>query len=551
MIPSLNDEISVSEDADGVNAHAMIEETLAHGWQISLPDSGAGSQNQRFTSAWPTPKPLSSKLLPVAPFDIELLPAAVRDWVSDIGTRMCCPIDFPAVATMVGLSSVIGRKAVIRPKERDTWYVVPNLAGGAVGRPGTMKSPAFAAALAPIERLQAVASERFAAAQASFAIQEKLDVMTRKAAEAKAKKLIAGNLRDKAAAELAQAEAQAVATAPPVLRRYKITDASVEALGEILMENPWGTLVYRDELHGLLTSMDKGGGNGARAFYLQAMDGTQSFTFDRIVRGRNLHIEAPCVAMLGGIQPGRIKAYVNAAVTETNDDDGLLQRFSMLIWPDLDPTWVNVDQCPDSAAKARTFATFDRLDQLQPDVDDETGNEVSRIYHFDPPAQFLWNQWHHQLETRLRTENYPPAMESHLAKYRKLVPALALVCALTDAEQVVSLQSLERAIGWASYLETHAARVYASGRSGAMDAAIAIVNKIKAGAIRDGFRAADIYLKGWTGLGDSKTVAEATEILVDLDYLRVFESRPGPQGGRPSVTFQINPLIMEGGLETP
>lgn len=54
---------------------------------------------------------------------------------------------------------------------------------------------------------------------------------------------------------------------------YKITDATVESLGEILIENPWGVLAYRDELHGLLKSLDKEGQEGARAFYLQAYDG--------------------------------------------------------------------------------------------------------------------------------------------------------------------------------------------------------------------------------------------------------------------------------------
>ena len=96
------------------------------------------------------------------------------------------------------------------------------------------------------------------------------------------------------------------ASKPPALPRYIVTDASVEALGEILIENPWGVLTYRDELNGLLRGLDKEGQEGARAFYLQGYDGNQAYTFDRIGRGRNLHIPAVCISLLGGIQPVKV-----------------------------------------------------------------------------------------------------------------------------------------------------------------------------------------------------------------------------------------------------
>ena len=84
-------------------------------------------------------------------------------------------------------------------------------------------------------------------------------------------------------------------------------DATFEAFGEILIENPWGTMAYRDELSGLLRSLDKEGQEGARAFYLQGYDGNQSYTFDRIGRGRNLHIPAVCISMLGASSQAKFK----------------------------------------------------------------------------------------------------------------------------------------------------------------------------------------------------------------------------------------------------
>jgi putative DNA primase/helicase len=106
-------------------------------------------------SARPDPVPLPDALPPVAPFDPELLPEALRDWVADIAHRMQCPPDFPAVGAVVAISSLIGARAVVAPKARDDWRVVPNLWGLIVGRPGVMKSPALGEVLKPLHRLEA------------------------------------------------------------------------------------------------------------------------------------------------------------------------------------------------------------------------------------------------------------------------------------------------------------------------------------------------------------------------------------------------------------
>ena len=104
-------------------------------------------------AAWPEPVPLPDALPSVAPFDPDLLPKAVRGMVADTAHRMQCPPDFPAVGIVVAISSLIGARAVVKPKARDDWAVVPNLWGLIVGRPGVMKSPALSEMLKPLHRL--------------------------------------------------------------------------------------------------------------------------------------------------------------------------------------------------------------------------------------------------------------------------------------------------------------------------------------------------------------------------------------------------------------
>lgn len=500
------------------------------------------------TGEWVDPLPIPDALLPVESFEYALLPKSIRPWVSDIAERMQCPPDFVAVGAMVALSSVIGRKACIAPKRHDDWRVIPNLWGVVVGRPGVMKSPALSEVMKPIGRLAATANERHAEAMRDYEVAAQLDELAVKDTKDRAQKLVKQSKYIEAKQLLTEGAAQ-TAPPPPPLRRYKVTDSTVESLGEILIENPWGVLCYRDELHGLLRSLDKEGQEGARAFYLQAYDGNQGYTFDRIMRGRNLHISAVCVSMLGGIQPGKLQAYIHDAVKGGAGDDGLLQRFGLLVWPDVEPEWRNVDRYPDTVSKNEAFEVFKRLDALPGGTDPETGETAPTEYRFAADAQDEFDSWRHDFETSLRAGTHHPAIESHLSKYRKLVPALALVCALADGGEYVSLDALLMALAWAEYLQSHAMRAYAAGTRIQMDGARALLGKIKAGKVRDGFTPRDVYNNGWALLTDRAEVRQATDALCDLGYLRMTQRAPGAEGGRPSFSFQIHPAIRTDGGE--
>ena len=496
------------------------------------------------SNGWPEPQPIPTTLLPVEAFDSELLPKSIRAWVADIAERMQCPPDFPAVGAMVALSSVIGRKACIAPKRHDDWRVVPNLWGAVVGRPGVMKSPALSEIMKPLDRLALLASDLHKEAMRDHEINSKLDELGGKDADKKAAALVGkGKLEE--ARHLLTEIADAIGDPPPVLRRYKVTDASVEALGEILIENPWGTLAYRDELNGLLRSLDKEGQEGARSFYLQGYDGNQGYTFDRIARGRNLHIPAVCISMLGGIQPGKLQAYIRDAVSGGAGDDGLLQRFGLLVWPDVGGEWRNVDRFPDTPAKQAAFEVFQKLDAMPPGTDPETNEPAPVVYRFTPDAQDEFDAWRQTFETVIRSGDLHPAMESHLAKYRKLIPALALVIALADGESTVSLDSLLRALSWSEYLQSHAVRAYGAGTGLDTDGATALLAKISAGKVADGFKPADVYWKGWANLSTPEAVHAAARMLCDLGHMRLVEVKPSG-AGRPSVSYRINPLTLVG-----
>jgi len=82
--------------------------------------------NPASKKTWEAPAPLPSGLAPVNAFDAELLPKALRGFVTDIADRMQCPPDFPAVTVMVSIGALIGRRCGIHPKRKDDWMAVPN-----------------------------------------------------------------------------------------------------------------------------------------------------------------------------------------------------------------------------------------------------------------------------------------------------------------------------------------------------------------------------------------------------------------------------------------
>jgi Protein of unknown function (DUF3987) len=496
-------------------------------------------------AAWPAHEPVPSERPTVPVFDASrLLPAGVAPWVADVAERAQCPADYVGVGVVVAAASVVGRQLTIRPKRHDDWAVVPNLWGIVIGPPGVMKTAGMQEALRPIRALVADAREAYARAREAhvFAV-----------AEAKAKQAAVSKQLKTAAATGAPTDVlrdafQAAKEPPePVERRYLVNDATVEKLGEILNKNRNGVLLFRDELAGWLRTMERQGHENDRSFYCEAWNGTGSYTYDRIGRG-TLHIEAACVSVLGGIQPMPLGAYLQETFA-AGQDDGLIQRAQLLVFPDVAQAWVNVDRLPDSDARRRAVDLFRSLDRLDYEALGAHAEGLERPFlRFTPEAQACFNAWRADLERRVRSADEHPAFVSHLAKYRSLVPSLALIFHLLDCADrgiggFVSLEATERALAWAAYLEPHARRVYDPITAPGRAAAASLARKIAAGALPSPFTAREVRRKGWAGLTEPADILAGLDVLEGLHWVRRESVRSGEQGGRPTVQWRINPAV--------
>lgn len=493
---------------------------------------------------WPDPLPIKAELLPVEPFDILLLPEPLQGWVADITHRMQCPIDQIAVPAIAMLSSVVGARCGIRPKSNDNWLVIPNLWGGIVGKPSTLKSPALAEIMKPLNNMEAKARVEYEDQLNNYTVETEFN----KLAQAGLKKQMEKELA-KPKGEISEEQKQTYKNfeqiEKPVCQRFKTNDASIEKMGELLSENPSGLLLFRDELIGLLSNWDKSGHESDRAFYLEAWNGYGSHTTDRIGRGTT-HCDNVCVSILGSTQPSKLLGYLHKA-TRSIENDGLMQRFQLLIYPDEIKNWQHIDVIPNKLEKERVFNLVERIADLDFSLSGAFLEEDSAIpyFHFSEDAQAVFDAWLTDLELiKLRGDEEDIIIE-HLAKYRKLMPALALIFHILDlvdgkVSGQVTVQSAEKAAAWCDYLESHARRIYGM----ALDkthATSALSKKIKNRSLNDRFTARDVYRKAWSMLITIYDVLDACEELIESHWLR--EQYIESSIGKGKTVYLINPKI--------
>lgn len=488
---------------------------------------------------WPDPEVISSSLPDVFKFDERLLPGVFASWIKDIAERMQCPIEYLAVGALVGAGAVVGNRIGVQPKQHDTgWVEVPNLWGAVVGRPGVMKSPALDQVLAPVRKLEAAAQAAFAATLAKYEIDRMIYEATKKQLEAQIKK--GGGV------SISQLPVEPQKPEPP---RHLLNDATYQKLGQVLSGNPHGVLVFQDELSGLLVRLDEKGQEAARAFYLEAWNGKQSYTFDRIERG-TLHIPRLSISLLGGLQPTKLREYLHSAVNGGKGDDGLAQRLQLLVYPNVSDQWSMIDRPVDLAAADAANDVFARIASTDPLAlgARQVNPDSIPVLQFTDAAQDLFNSWWAALENELRSETHSPFMESHISKYRKLVPALALLDHLIlGSTGGIGIDSLKRAIAWKKFLLSHAKRAYASVTAGSKDAAKSLAVHIKRGDLHDGFTVRNVYRKNWSLLATAKEATEATEILEEMGWLSaVRDDKVSANDGRPTVRYLINPKVATG-----
>jgi len=267
---------------------------------------------------------------------------------------------------------------------------------------------------------------------------------------------------------------------------------------------------------------------------------------DRIGRG-TIHTKNLCISLLGSTQPTKLLSYLHKTLTGI-ENDGLFQRFQLLVYPDEIKAWKLIDRKPHEEAQRKASQIMKQLATMNFTHHGAHLDENAEIpyFQFNDQAQEVFYEWLTEFEDKLRETQDESIVTEHLTKYRKLMPALALIFHLIEiahgkSQGPITRDAVMKAAGWCDYLEMHARRIYELGLSPTYQAARALAKKILKGETKDQFTARDVYRKHWAFLGTTEIAETACDILVQYGWLR----EEFPTGSRKTKSsYLINPGII-------
>lgn len=333
----------------------------------------------------------------------------------------------------------------------------------------------------------------------------------------------------------------------PIEKRYWTNSTTIEKLQELQAENPRGILVFADEITRLLNKWDSPGRESDRAYFIEGWEGGRQFYNDTIGRGSTRCINT--LSVLGSTQPDKMQRFLLNAMQ--GDNDGLIQRFQLSVFPDRDQ-WQWVDEKPNAEAAKQIYSLLARLDKLDYEA---VGAELdsTRKFHylrFSQEATEVFKEWLTELQTVIIPNEPNPLIAEHLAKYPSLFASLAIIFCLVRIlagglrQATINKKDAELAAAWCGYLELHARKIYALVNDAHTTAVFVLNEAILSSKLQDGFTARDVRRKGWAGLNKSELVEYACDELCKLNRLANKESAPGPEGGAPTIRYFVNPKLF-------
>ncbi|EJG2229776.1 DUF3987 domain-containing protein [Vibrio parahaemolyticus] len=486
------------------------------------------------TSIWATPKPLGAPLLPVLTLDEDMLPKDMYHYAAYKALKLDnAPIEFIAIPLIIAYAATLGTTHVLRPKALDfDWKETPVLWGGLVAPPSAKKSPCLSVGSKPAAKIQKHLTKKFKEEMKKAKVRKKLLEKRAKQLEEQAHEAFASENEEEATQLLTQSEELRDQIKMPVERKIIINDATIEAIGVRLSGTRDGILVLRDELSGLLVDF-KDERSAARPFFLEAYNGGNEFITERISR-EQVHIPRLAVWVVGGIQPDKLMPFLHAR-KHNGDNDGFLERLQLLVMPDI-PEGKYLDQRVADQEKE----LFNRVDDAFLRAGTIGFNEKGHSHEvrFDIFAQVLWAEWVQEQHDKIKTVDID--MQSVLGKHIGLCARLALTFHMFEegsASKQIEKVTLEMAIRFISFLESHQYRIFSSCENTALHDLLKLF-LTKLGGLPNPFTLSDVSDKKWSSFGkDNRDTV--LENLCNLGYLFRVQSRS--KHGRPTILYYKHP----------
>jgi hypothetical protein len=380
------------------------------------------------------------EIISATPFPADVLPGIVGEFVCEAAAAIGCAVSFVALPVLACLARAIGNKRVVQLKR--TWLEPAIIWCAIVGKSGTHKSPALAAATAILHRKQSEAIAEH---------EEHLRTFEQERAQYD---------RDY------QLWKRSKSTEPPpwepiepALERYIVSDITIEALADRLHRQFDGVLVERDELAGWLGGIaEYKNGKGSDLGHWLASWSAAPLTVDRKTGAiKTVNVRRAAVNIVGGIQPGVLRS----AIGREHMQDGLCARV-LLAMPDPKPIrWTDTIVAP--ATEAAIEKIFERLLALEPAAD-AGGSPTPFAMPLTPEAKTVWVDYYNRHRAELADlDDDLAAAWSKLEAYAARFALIFQLCANAAGEandNSVDEVSVGAGITLADWFGNEAKRVY-------------------------------------------------------------------------------------------
>ena len=482
---------------------------------------------------WPPPAPLGHNLLPVPAFEERFLPGALAAMAVDHAASVPLSLDYVGTSLLAAAGAMISGKVTISLKRDGVWLETPNAWALCVGDVSSYKTPALAPARAALNRIE---DRHRTDHQGAMLVHQSANYLHEQQVKA-----------FKAALTKAPTSAPPPISPPPeppVMRRAYTSNASPEALGVLCQGGP--LVVIDDEISGWLRDMSDPRNQAGRAFALMSWSGGP-FRVDRITRA-SVFVPRLCVTIVGNIQPGLLHTHAVKAARDGSHADGLVQRFGMMIYPDIMPHMSLVDRPSNPRAWAigqdAMLALVD-YDPLAHGALAGSRGDDRPCFAMDDNAYDIFRYWYAWHLQESRNEDLIAAYRQHILKLPKVIATVALLIHVMEAFQgPITGPTMQRAVDACHYFAAHARRVYyMAAQDVHMEPAKLLARRISTGSTPTEFTSREAQRAGWAGCDTPEGASRVLALLQEAGWVRQVPHAPGARGGRPpSPRWQVNPV---------
>jgi hypothetical protein len=345
------------------------------------------------------------------------------------------PIDFIYTTMLAIAAGAMGRSVAVTIKPG--WTEPCNLFCALVGKKGAIKSPPIKYLSRPLVDIQA--------------------------------DLLADHRRE--CAEIRERDGKKAEYPRP--RQILLSDATVEAMIQILQDNPRGVITIRDELSGLFTGLNqyKGGTGSDRQNWLNFFSGEMAKSDRKTPRPdqSTLFVPHPCVSLIGGVTPDMLTAFLE----KQRREDGFLDRF-LFAYPPPFPY-----DCSLEGLDPKLSTHWEQMIQMlynRPMV--PHGLDVRPAFvEVVPEIGARFKEWSNRCAKDADADTAPDDADGLESKLRKYVFRLALILDRMDREDgdyhrglpAIPIGAFEGAIRLCDYYRDNSYRVNHTLKSGQVD----------------------------------------------------------------------------------